>query len=235
MKNIIKIITITSLLFTLFISCASSNGVRQTKDPIKNAFSVSNRDDYIIIDKTPIIAKDIIGIKERMATVIIRKDNYMAGWGSIYMAAYYFVQFDTENRKILRDAMNNYLDDFENKRLDKNGKKTKKAYGTISYQLNWGSISTSTPNNGTGKGMCGYEFVNDSPYFIISNYPFKNNFYEQVGELTSRESLQLKYYFTRSQIKNLVNLISEENIENLINSKTNIITTPTIADEYLEI
>ena len=52
-----------------------------------------------------------------------------------------------------------------------------------------------------------------------------------TGEATTRESMQLRYYFTRAQLQNLLRLISEENLSAQISS-TNDFFTPTIADTY---
>ena len=136
----------------------------------------------------------------------------MVGWGSAYMGAYYYVLFDETARATLFKAMNSYLSDFENKNLKPKAKNTSKTYGKVMYRLDWGTLSSSTPNHGTDYGYCGYEFEKGSPYFTISNYPFTNDYYEIVRDATSKTSMGLTYYFTRAQIKKLMQIMSEENI-----------------------
>ena len=123
------------------------------------------------------------GLKEKQATLVINTENYNAGFGSSYMAAYYIVTFDESAREKLIKSINNYLEDFENKRLQRNDKKTYQAYGKIPMHLDWGTVASSTPNNGSGQGYCGYEFEKGSPYFTISNFPFVNDYYEVVRAL----------------------------------------------------
>ena len=111
-------------------------------------------------------------------------------------------------------AAQQYFDDFENKKLVDKKNIAKNAYGPINYKLNWGTFKSSTPNNGTGTGYLGYEFVKKQPYFIIWNYPFQNDYYEIVKDSTTRESAPVKFYFTRNQLKQLIDTLSEENLQN---------------------
>ncbi len=207
--------------------------MKKKKNAIESFFTFGNSDEFIKFDETTVFTKEISGLKEKKATTVIRYDNLMAGFGSYNSAAYYYLQFDKDNRAILAKNAEAYFSDFENKRLQRNGRHTERTYGKIRYQLNWGTLSSSTPNNGIGDGYCGYEFVKGSPYFTISNYEFKNKYYERAGDATTRESPIVKYYFTRSQLKQLLNLISEDNIKQTIRENNlNYISDPTAADYY---
>lgn len=210
-----------------------TNAGRKKKNAIEDFFTLGNKDDYIIYDDTTVFSKELSGMKEKKAKMVIRYDNHMAGFGSFNSGVFYYVQFDAENRKKFANAVNKYFDDFENKRLQRNGRHTERTYGKISYMINWGQISSLTPANGTGEGYCGYEFEKGSPYFTISNFPFKNDYYERAGDATSRESPSLKYYFTRSQLKKLLELMSEETIaKQIAENDFDYSTIPTEADEY---
>ena len=77
----------------------------------------------------------------------------------------------------------------------------------------------------------GYEFIKGSPYFTLSNYPFNNDNYEKIGSTTSRESLSINYYFTRAQLKELKEFISNENISKLV-TEMNENYANSAADEY---
>ena len=207
--------------------------MRKKKNALESFFTFGNGDEYIKFDETTVFTKEITGIKEKKATTVIRYDNLMAGFGSYNSVAYYYLQFDKDNRAILAKNAEAYFSDFENKRLQRKGRNTDRAYGKIRYQLNWGTISSSTPNNGIGDGYCGYEFVKGAPYFTISNYEFKNEYYERAGEATTRNSPSVKYYFTRAQLKQLLNLLSEENITQTIKENNlNFISTSSSADTY---
>lgn len=213
-------------------SDSKSTSAKKKKNAIEEFFTFGNKDDYAKYYDISIYEKDITGMKERRATTLIRTDDYMAGWGSYYVLAYYIVQFDAAARKQLISAINAYNTDFEEKNLRrKGGKKTERAYGKISYRLDWGTISHSTPNMGTGEGYMGYEFVKGSPYFTIRNYPFNNKHYDRIGEATTRESMSLVYYFTRAQLKELANFLSDENInQRIAEMSANYVSSD--SDEY---
>ncbi|MCR5436723.1 MAG: hypothetical protein K6E97_06640 [Treponema sp.] len=183
-------------------------------NPFKDFTSFGNKSDYIRYEKGSVFTKEVMGgLKEKETDILIRTDNYMTGFESSYMAGFYIIQFNETARQKLAAAVDNYLSDFENKRLERKGKQTEKKYGKINYQLNWGTIKSSTPNNGKGTGYLGYEFVNGSPYFTISNFAFVNDYYKVAGEATSRESLAVKYYFTKAQITKLVECMSDDIIK----------------------
>ena len=203
------------------------------KGGLSDLLSFGNKDDYIFYDQTTVFTKEISGLTEKKASVVIRYDNQMAGFGSYNSAAFYFLQFDKENRAVLARAAEAYFSDFENKRLQRKGRHTDRAYGKIQYMLNWGTISSSTPNNGTGEGYVGYEFVKGAPYFTIYNYEFENDYYAKAGDATTKHSNFVKYYFTKSQLRQLVNLLSEDNINaQLLANSGNFILNPSSADEY---
>ncbi|MBR5647082.1 MAG: hypothetical protein IKX23_10630 [Treponema sp.] len=203
------------------------------KNPFGDFTSFGNKDDYIKYETGSVFSKEVMGnLKEKETEILIRKDNYMTGFESSYMSGYYIIQFNENARKKLAEAVDLYLSDFENKRLDRKGSQTAKKYGKISYQLNWGTIKSSTPNNGRGTGYLGYEFVNGSPYFTISNFAFINDYYKIAGEATSRESLAVKYYFTKAQITHLVECMTDDVIRERIAELQPSAGVTEAADEY---
>ena len=189
---------------------------KKKNNVLKEMFTFGNRDEYSKFYEISLFEKEITGLKEKRATTVIRTDDYMAGWGSYFSLAYYYVQFDADARKRVISAIDSYFNDFEQKNLQRKGKKTDRAYGKVKYRIDWGSISTTTPNKGVGEGYLGYEFIKGSPYFVISNYAFANDNYDRIGESTSRESMALSYYFTKAQLKELKEFLSDENINKLI-------------------
>lgn len=208
-----------------------TQGKKKKKNFVEEIFTFGNKDTYEKFEDFSFFEKDITGLKEKKATQVIRTDNYMAGWGSYYLLAYYIVQFDETGRKQLLQAINSYMSDFENKNLKRKGKHTERTYGKVSYRLDWGTIANSTPNYGSGEGYVGYEFIKNSPYFVISNYPFENQYFERSGETVSRESMQLAYYFTRSQLRILAEYLAEDNIKKIVLDMNQYLAPATI-DEY---
>ena len=76
----------------------------------------------------------------------------------------------------------------------------------------------------------GYSFENKSPYFTISSFPVVNEYYTQAGEATSRESINVKYYFTKAQAKALIDMLSDEKIAGYLGLNKSFV--PEEADEY---
>lgn len=180
----------------------------------KSLLTFGNKDDFIRMDQTSkIITKGLKGLTEQEATYLLRVDSNLAGFGCPVMGVYFIAQFDEDARDKLAKAAHQYFDDFENKKLITKKKVSKNIYGSIEYKLNWGTLPSSTPNNGTGTGYLGYEFVKNQPYFIFWNYAFENKYYEIAGDSTTRESSPVKFYFTRNQLKKLIDTLSEENLE----------------------
>lgn len=181
----------------------------------KNLLTLGNKNDYILMEDTSkAIVRDFAGLKESDLNFLLRVDSNLAGFGCSIMGAYFIAQFDDVARARIAKAAQQYFDDFENKKLSNKKNVAKNAYGSINYKLNWGTFKSSTPNNGTGPAYLGYEFVKKQPYFIIWSYPLPNDYYEIAKDSTTRESSSVKFYFTRNQLKKLVEILSEENLEN---------------------
>ena len=190
---------------------------KNEKNAFEKFFTFGNKDDFVYGDEFSVFTPGTLGgIKQKKADFMIAPEKQTAGFGSSYMAAYYIVQMNEEARVDFINAVNQYFSDFENKRLERKGRNTFKKYGSIDVHLDWGTISSSTPNNADGKAMIGYEFIKNSPYFSISMYPMHNNHWDVVGDATSIESMSLKYYFTKAQALQFINSLEEDNIKKLL-------------------
>lgn len=191
---------------------------RTYTDKLKDIFTFGNKNDFMKIDKTSLFTTTITqSIKQQEATIFVSTREELTGFGSTYMTAYYMFLMNAESRAKLASAYKAYLSDFDNKRLNRKDKKSYKQYGKFPVTLNWGTLESSTPNFGSGNAYLGYEFKKNSPYFTITNYSFENDYYKVVGDATTRESLSLKYYFTKAQMADLLSCISEESIEKAYN------------------
>ena len=135
------------------------------------------------------------------------------------------ILFDKDARDALRAAYEQYIDDYENKRLERQ-KKFVKAYGVARTKLEWGPFQYSTYVE--PKTYFGYVFVGKSPYFGIripdTVSPQKKGDVDvhYVGNLL---------YFTRAQIKDLVEAMDEEGLFEAIESQKIVLPAN---DEYEE-
>ena len=210
------------------------NTEAEKKTFFERAFSYGNKNDFITNDTFTLYTHGVgPGIYQQKATVFINPENGTAGFGSIYLAAYYIFQYNPENYNKLKTAYEKYLKDFEDKKLDRKGKATYKTYGSMKVHLDWGTIKSSTPNYADGNAYIGYEFVKNSPYFTIQIYPLENKYYKDSEGAVGRESILLKYAFTKAQMQDLLNLTSEETVNDFFQHyKDDVMLPPDSNDSY---
>lgn len=212
---------------------SEKNSTKKKKNSFADMFKFGNKDKYITLDESSCFSKNALGsLKQYASEITLDPELSEAGFGTKYLAGYYFIFMDAENRNALKNAMEKYFSDFENKKLKRKGKHLEKVYGKLKIRLRWGTIKTSTPSNGEGFATLGYEFVNNSPYFKISIPEIENEYYKVTTSVT-RGSPRLSLYFTKSQISSLVEMISNENVAQAIldyNQETYGI--PTDVDNY---
>lgn len=246
-------------IFTLFLlsACSSTNSdfaltedatetLNKSTNKKKKAgkkqfvlFKYGNIGDYISLDETSVFVPNAFGVlKQKKATVTIDPKLQEAGFGSSYLAAYYYLFWDAAARESLIKAIDNYYSDFENKRLKRDNGNSYKIYGKIPVRLRWGTLSNSTPNNGETEMYVGYKFKEKSPYFVITIYPAFNE-YSNVTDAVDRESMMLTYYFTKAQLLDLKSMLAEETIANALIDFNNedeleIEATVDVYDEYEE-
>lgn len=201
----------------------------------KPFISYGNKGDYTDLGETTCFSKNSFGVlgQKDGSLVLYTKDN-TAGLGHTYQGIYYFVLFDEAARAKITKAYNQYLSDFENKKLDRKGKKTYKAYGSTTATLRWGTLSNSTPNYGSGAANIGYEFEGGSPYFTITVYPVYNKHFDDAGESVLRESFLYHVFFTKAQGKELIDALSPETLNPILNEYKEIEEKKAAitADEY---
>lgn len=226
MKRILKIATIFCLLSVTLFSCKSTktektntsdddflSTVENNSDSEKFNFFQLGKSKYLEGNSFSLFTPSVFGdLKQQNAIVMINPKDSKAGFGSQYLAAYYVLLLDSKSRTELRFAKEQYFDDFENKKLDRDAKKTFKKYGTSDVQLFWGTVKGSTPNNAVTKVNFGYEFKEKSPYFTISVFPTENQLKKEGSNTASETSLNLTYYFTKAQITKFLDLLTEDSI-----------------------
>lgn len=223
----LKIATILCLLTITLFSCKSTkteNNISSKSDlqtsttedisePEKFNFFQLGKSKYLEGGVFSLFTPGVFGdLKQQSAAVMINPKDSKAGFGSPYLAAYYILFFDAKGRSDLRFAKEQYFTDFENKKLDREGKKTYKEYGNTDVQLYWGTIKGSTPNNAVGKVNFGYEFVERSPYFTISIFPLTNQRFVEGQGSAPETSMNLTFYFTKAQITKFLDLLTEDSI-----------------------
>ncbi|MCQ2587320.1 MAG: hypothetical protein MJ174_04325 [Treponema sp.] len=175
-------------------------------------------DKFIELDDMSICTQNMLFKVDRQdGVIIVQTKSKTVGFGSQYNGAYYYVTFDDNSRLLLNDAVNKYLSDFEEKKLDRKNSKSYKIYGSVKCRLDWGTFKISTPNNANATAYLGYKFDGKSPYFTITIYSAKNNMCDGPQSSYPMESMNLNYYLTKAMATDLVNKISNENINDYLN------------------
>lgn len=196
---------------------------------------------YDICGDCAMYIRPLIGkIKAKPGEFIYRRGTDVAGFRVQYDTSAYTVEMAQEPRKICCDAIDKYLDDFENKRLDRkaNSRKTRKAYGKAPGYEEFGMIKSAMSYKAKPDFYFGYDFVDGSPYFAIYVPKSKNLALEgRPTDLPNLETIVQTYYFTRAQAQKLKEFICEENISLFHvaeEEKIKEIKADAEADEYVE-
>ena len=175
-----------------------------------NFFTGGQQD--IEIDMTRVFQKTAFGtLKEEDALCIYNIETGLAGFAAWYRGGMYHVLLGKAGRALFQEAVNQYLDDFENKRLDRKGNRTK-IYGEYPVSLQWGSFATMIGNRAQSRVQFGYEFKDGSPYFLLSVPSAENEEYKS-GRSKIEASATLRFYFTKAMTSQMMNALAEEKIE----------------------
>ncbi|MCR5766466.1 MAG: hypothetical protein K6G09_10900 [Treponema sp.] len=181
-------------------------------ESVANFFKIGNQA-FIEYDTTELSVLNPVGtLKKEDAVFACIKDTDQAGFGCQYISGFYYVFLDTDSRKKLIDAGNQYFKDFENKKLDRKSKKTQQKYGKVKSDVYFGSLKMQAKNHAQPVTYYGYSFKKNSPYFTITCMAAQNLRYTSVDDIYPVNSTVVVYYFTKAQLKNLMNLLSEENL-----------------------
>lgn len=245
MKKYRNIIICLSIILTI-TSCASNqNNEKSTSDDFYEAdtstdsnsqnktspisfLKIGNSTDYINLDTVNLYTRTIFGsIKQQNAVTTIYKKTDKFGFGSNYMSVYYYLLMDKTSRNKIEAAYNTYLKEFDAKKLNRKGMNNYRKYGKTKADLRWGTLQLSTPNYGSGDLYLGYEFIEKSPYFCLTIHPVYN-LYSEMTDAVARESVMLSYYFTKAQMRDLLDKLSDEALASYFNSEIEV----TSKDEY---
>ena len=190
---------------------AAGSAVQKNKrNTFVNFFTGGQQD--IEIDMTRVFQKTAFGtLKEEDALCIYNIETGLSGFAAWYRGGMYHVLLTKSGRALFREAVDRYLDDFENKRLDRKGTHTKE-YGEHPVSLQWGSFATMIGNRARSKVQFGYEFKDGSPYFLLS-VPSAENEQYNAGRSKIAASATLRFYFTKAMTSQMMNALSEANID----------------------
>lgn len=155
-------------------------------------------------------------IKLADSVFAVYKDEDLAGFGVQMTACYYYTFMDRTTRNILIAAGEQYLKDFEDKKLERKSGKSFRAYGKANVKVHFGSLKSKAHNTSEPLAYFGYNFVDKSPYFHITVLNAKNERYEESPSSYPKESYAYDIYLTKAQLKTLMQLLSDENVNQYV-------------------
>lgn len=117
-----------------------------------------------------------------------------------------YIYFEPAARETLRRAAAAYMQDFQDKRLDTEAKKTDRAYGSFIFPVTWGLMTQNAEGRPAVK--LGYVFKDGAPYFTMSFPLMKNDLVESGSKVQSASAFTL--YFTRAQLQDFIEKMDEE-------------------------
>ena len=161
------------------------------------------------------------GRKQELVSFVIYPKTESAGFGSSYMGSYYYLTMDDQNRKILTSSMNRYLNDFEEKKLDRSNKKSYKVYGKVKAIVRWGTFKANNPYYSQDAVLTlGYKFEDNSPYFSIQMEQVPDDGTAAVAKDVHDVvfSMRLNYFLTKNQCRGFIDNLTDEKVYDAYNA-----------------
>jgi len=111
------------------------------------------------------------------------------------------------------EALNRYNEDFDNKNLVSNNRKTRAAYGKNAIRLEWETFKYSTTYRSSPPIELGYCFKGNAVYFTVFLRSARE---ESVTSNRNNDSPQYSVYFTRAQAEELAKLFDQAYLLELV-------------------
>jgi hypothetical protein len=190
------------LCITLLVSCA-------TPAPPRNEYFVADFDPI----ETGTVSLGIpsgLGGKIRVVDVPVTYNprTNVVSFEFIYQTITYRQFWTTPNRAALLSALSRYQADFDARNLPlKSRSRMGKTYGSLIGTAEWAQFKFSVISFGYPNVDLGYIFVENSPYFLITQWSAQN-----IREGGAANSLRIPIYLTRAMAKEMADALSQETL-----------------------
>lgn len=184
------------------------------------------------IDEVELNLRTMIGsVFSRTAALIYKQHTDMAGIYVLYDTSSYALYFAKEERNAFIRAVERYLEDFEEKKLDRNLRRSDRTYGNVGAYEEFGLAKRMLSNYAKPTAHFGYRFLNGNPYFCIyvASSP---NLARTPGDGKPEKAVDQHYYFTRAQAQALADFLSDESIDPLYKPPRGSAEAEADADKY---
>ena len=184
--------------------------VPQTGNAFTRFFTGSQKD--IEMDKTKIFQLTVVNtLKQEDADIIYNIKSEKSGFSAWYQTNWYHLLLDTAARRGLAAASQEYLSDFEQKKLNRKDRKSYKSYGEYPVTIRWGTIPGMESGYADTNVQFGYEFNKRSPYFTMTVWQVPNEAYKDNSSDIPMSST-LHFYMTKAQVVEMSEMLSDEKI-----------------------
>jgi hypothetical protein len=204
-SNSMKQFALYAGLLFLLVSCTSTKPA-QIQEGIADIDPITLDPVSIGFDK--IFSADI---QNNMADVVFQPRDNTVYLEFKYEMVKYRQHWNRDARERFIAAVEQYNDDFENRRLIDKKSKTTSVYGKFNGKTEWGTFVINS--RGTPQVTMGYIFKKENPYFLITQQPAKN---ERMPGDSGNSSLRITIYLTKAQTAVIANLFRQEYLTGLV-------------------
>ncbi|MDR2370029.1 MAG: hypothetical protein LBD71_00995 [Treponema sp.] len=197
-----KTVMVSVFLFTvLFFSCGTA---RPHPDMIADVDPVSLGTIELELEK---FLSSALEKKEATVVFVPRTDSVYLQFR--FQTVTYRQYWDRSGRAMFKAALARYKDDYDARNLGLKPAKASRAYGQLKGYTEWGQLNVAVFLSGKAypRMELGYRFNNGSPYLTVLQRRADD---EGLAATESRESLNIRTYFTRAQATELVNLFEQD-------------------------
>jgi hypothetical protein len=220
-----KTVMVSVFLFAvLFFSCGTAK---------PNPNMIADRDP-ISLGTIELEAEKFLSsaLEKKEATVVFvpRTDSVYLQFR--FQTVTYRQYWDRPGRAMFKAALAKYKNDYDAHNLELSPTKASRAYGQLKAYTEWGQLNIGVLMSGKAypRMELGYRFNNRSPYFTVLQRRADD---EGLAATESRESLNIRTYFTRAQATELVSLFEQDYLLSLVGPAALDKGIP--ADSYKEI
>lgn len=208
-----KKVALLLLTSVLIVSCGTTRKIPRVKDKIDTV--KMGKYDPVELGSGTMRLKRLVSseLEAKEFSVMLYPRDGTAGILYRKMPNKERLLLDKDARDAVIKSYQEYLKDFEGKKLDRSKKKFVPAYEYARVKVEWGPVQYSSYAD--PRIVMGYVFVGKSPYFCIKVPNTESD--QNKGDTPISYGGNI-LYFTRSQGQDLVNALSDEEIREALNS-----------------
>ena len=221
MLNKLIRVTLSACIISFFFSCAANSSYIPERKPIV----VANRPPFELAKVDIGVNTALFGVKvtKQESTVMYHPKTNDVSLDFVFYMNKVTLLFDHVARQYFQDSLEQYISEFNEKKLTKKGN-TKARYYKATGLLKWGTIT----QNGESLPEIRYGYIisGNGAYFTITVYEGKN--YSELSRDYMKTNPAMTLCLSIAQAQKIVELMGEDNIKEALANDT--IQAPNIKD-----